>query len=145
MMRYPNFTLAEFIDSDTAKKKKIDNIPDFQEVDNINELVSHLLQPIRSAWKKPINITSGFRCQALNKAVGGVATSAHLSGWAADCQPSDMEEFKDFCSFVQQFLRETGIPFDQLIIEKSGKTEWLHIGFKGPNGIQRRQYLTINK
>ena len=139
---YPNFTLAEFIKSDTATKKHIDNTPTEEVVAHLDELVGTLLQPLRTAYGKPLNITSGYRCPALNKAVGGSATSAHLRGYAADVQCKNL---KGFIAFAENWLKENNIPFDQSIREKSGKTEWWHIGLRNSKGEQRRMFMTITK
>lgn len=141
-MKYPNFSLSEFIASETAVKKKIDNTPDFEIVGNIDELVSRVLQPLRSAWGKGIKVTSGYRCPALNKLVGGSSTSAHLRGFAADLQPSS-GSVDEFISFAVTWLKSNNIPFDQCIKERSGRTQWLHIGLYSSRNEQRRQIKDI--
>lgn len=79
-----NFSLAEFTASDTATKENIDNrLPDNGEDLNIKHLCVYLLQPLRDKFGS-MTINSGYRCQALNKAVGGAKTSQHLTGKAAD-------------------------------------------------------------
>lgn len=143
MSRYPNFTLSEFIESDTAKRRKIDNTPDFEEVEHINELISKVLQPLRSAWGKGIRVSSGFRSPALNKAVGGSSTSAHLRGYAADLVPMT-GSVEEFSAFAVKWLKDNGIAFDQAIRESSGRTKWLHIGLYNSKGEQRRQVKDIN-
>ena len=89
------FKLNEFIASSTAKANKIDNTPSAEIKGRIEELMQ-FLDGVRKEWavytqdKKlgtpALNITSGYRCPALNKLVGGKSTSAHLSGYAADIQ-----------------------------------------------------------
>ena len=144
MITFPNFTLAEFLVSDTAKRKKIDNFPTWQAVANLTELTSTILQPLRTAWGSGIHINSGYRCEELNKAVGGSATSVHKIGAAADLYPVN-GEFAKFALFVQDFLTDNNIPFDQLLLETSGRDRWVHIGLKSNYGEQRRQvkYITI--
>lgn len=141
-MTFPNFTLSEFLVSDTAKRKKIENFPDFAEVQHLTELVSTIVQPLRSAWGSGIRITSGYRCPELNKAVGGSATSVHMLGYAADMQPTN-GKFAEFALFVQDFLTKNGIPFDQLLLEQSGRERWVHIGIRANNGEQRGQVKYI--
>jgi len=138
----PNFTLGEMVASDTAKKKGIDNTPTLLAIMHLEELCKNLLQPIRDAWGKPIKVTSGYRCYKLNLAVGGSPTSAHVFGWAADLKPAS-GSYEEFERFVVEFLKESGIPFDQVIREKSGKSRWLHIGFKNGAGKQRKMILDI--
>ena len=140
-----NFTLGEFIYSDTAKKKGIDNTPTLLDIYNMRELCRNLLQPIRDAWGKPIKITSGFRCWKLNNAVGGSKTSCHMRGLAADLKPTS-GSYEEFEVFVINFLQEhPEIGFDQCIREKSGKSKWLHVGLKNGAGRQRMQIFDINK
>ena len=81
-MKY--FTFNELSYSATARKRGIINDPDEAQKDNLRKLVENLLDPIRERWGKPIFVTSGFRCPELNKAVGGVRNSEHLTGCAAD-------------------------------------------------------------
>lgn len=140
-----NFTLGEFIASDTAKKKGIDNTPTLVDIYHMRELCMYLLQPIRDAWGKPIKITSGFRSFKLNKAVGGSQTSVHQRGWAADIKPTS-GSYKEFEAFVINFLKEhPEIRFDQAIRETSGSSKWLHIGYKNNAGIQRKMIFDITQ
>lgn len=136
-----NFSLAELVASDTARRRGIDNTPSFEVVSHLEELCDNLLQPLRDAWGAPISVTSGFRCHKLNQAVGGVATSAHLMGYAADLQISDMKKFDEFVKFVVGWIKDKS--FDQCLIERSGSTRWLHIGYKNQNGEQRHQIKNI--
>ena len=108
MKKIKYFKLSEFINSSTAKRLCIDNTPSFEIVDNLNRLADYL-DGIRAKLGKPILISSGYRCQMLNKAVGGVVNSQHQKGLAADLVCSDMES-------LEKVLRETG-GFDQLIKE----------------------------
>ena len=72
-----NFSYSEFTESSTAKARGIDNsLPNQAVRTAIKELAENILQPLRDAYGSGIRITSGYRCPALNKAVGGVATSA---------------------------------------------------------------------
>ena len=80
-----NFSLEEFTESSTATAKKIDNtLP--AELESNAQATLVVLQKFRDALNQPINITSGYRCPKLNKAVKGVTNSAHLSATAADLQ-----------------------------------------------------------
>lgn len=140
--------------SSTAKAKGIDNTPSPAIEANIVESVEMLLDPLREAWeihcrqnglgKVGINISSGYRCPALNKAVGGSSTSAHCYGYAFDLVPVNgrMRAFKRFC---RAFL--AGYDFDQLISEgenADGMPAWMHVGYKHPDGVrQRGQYLSM--
>ena len=141
MNKFKYFTLQELLASETAKKKKIDNTPSFEVVDHLRELTEKVLEPLRAAYGKPITVSSGYRCPALNKAVGGKDTSAHLRGDAADLQAADMEGFK---AFVRSWLISQRVKFDQCIIERSAKAEWVHIGLYSSTGSQRGQVFKLN-
>ena len=133
------------IASDTAKKEGIDNTPTLAAMMHLEELCKNLLQPIRDAWGKPIKVTSGYRCYRLNRKLGGSPTSSHPLGWAADCKPTS-GSYKEFEEFVVNFLEEhPEIKFDQAIREQSGKSKWLHLGYKNGAGKQRRQIFDITK
>ena len=146
-MKFQYFELSEFIRSDTARKKGIDNTPTFEVVENLAALVQEILDPFRAAWGKAIRVSSGYRCQKLNKAVGGSVTSAHLRGDAADLQTSG--PFSDFRDFAVEWLRATGTRFDQLLLEYDvkKKTCWLHISRKNSAGGQRGEIkvMEVNK
>ena len=134
------FTIQELCKSDTAEKYKIDNTPDSTVKLHLTELIK-FLNPLREAWGSPILVSSGYRCKRLNSLVGGVASSVHVKGWAADLVPKNgkMTEFK---KFVQTYLKDK--KFDQCIIERnaSGK-EWIHIGLKNNWGLQRKQIFNL--
>lgn len=138
-----NFSYAEFEKSDIAKARGICNIIHSIEVrDNIRELTEKILQPLRDAWGKPLTISSGYRCPELNNAVGGSKTSSHLLGYGADIQADNQDAFN---AFAVDFLTKNNIAFDQCIIEKSGRTQWLHIGLRNINFQQRRQTFAITR
>ena len=122
----PHFTLGEFVRSATADAKKIDNRPTSLVICNIMALCYYTLEPLRSAlWGDPLIINSGYRCPALNAAVGGVATSQHMIGEAADIRCENRKEAEQMIQCL-----ENGIEFDQAIIETDGKSVWLHVSNK---------------
>ena len=86
-MKY--FKLEEFTYSVTAQARFIENVPTAEAVKNIERLVDLVLDRIRERWGSPIIVTSGYRCDALNAAVGGVKSSYHRLGMAADIRPQD--------------------------------------------------------
>lgn len=139
------FTLAELIKSDTAKRLGIDNSPTWAVVEHLRTLVEEFLDPLRSAWGKPIRVSSGFRCKKLNAAVGGASTSVHMNGDAADLQVSG--SFNKFCDFVVEWARKTGRKFDQILVESDKKTgaQWIHVGLYSNSGAQRGQVKTMSK
>lgn len=134
-----HFDFHEFERSDTAARLKIDNrMPEIVEA-HVVELVDCLLDPLREAWGEPLIVTSGYRCPALNKAVGGSETSAHTAGWAADLIPEDREHTGEFVKWAIDRITAAGLAFDQLIDERSGGGRWLHVGIRNLKGEQRRE------
>ena len=117
-----NFTLAELIHSTTADKHRISNIPDAEQIRNLQYGVDMVLQPLRNIYGKPIVITSGYRCAALNKLVGGVANSYHLQGNAADIRVHSQEEAEDLFRILK-----TIPPVDVALFEHSTTSCWLHV------------------
>lgn len=135
------FSLDEFLLSSTAKKKCIQNIPgDFEIVDNLRELRDTILNPLREAWGSPITVSSGYRCEELNKLVGGTKTSVHKKGLAADIVPAN-GKIEAFISFCRQWFKDKD--FDQVILERSGSKRWVHIGLRNNDGKQRHQLFSI--
>jgi len=86
-----HFTLAEFTKSQTALRTGIDNTPSATEIANMSVLCTTVLEPVRAAVRQrwptaTVRISSGFRCVALNTAVGGARNSAHIDGRAGDLE-----------------------------------------------------------
>lgn len=134
------FTLKEMIYSETAKKYGIDNTPSTSVIAHLNELMN-FLDGLRAAWGSPIIVTSGYRSHYLNTKVGGSSTSVHKRGWAADLVPKNgkMQEFKKFCV---TYLKDK--KFDQLLLEKSKTSEWVHVGLYSNSRQQRKQVKNMN-
>ena len=126
-----HFTIEELYASATAKAKGIDNKPSTQQMINLVYLAAYVLEPLRVAMKEPIKIGSGFRCERLNKAVGGVYNSQHMKGQAADlCIDGDIQKGRKWFNYIKYNL-----PFDQLIWEGNPKTGawWVHVSFVFPD------------
>ena len=121
-----NFSEREFTRSRTARRLNIDNsFKSQQHRDNAIMFCENFLEPIRKVLNKPIFITSGYRCQELNKVVGGVSNSAHIQGLAADFVVPEMSVPQIF-DLICQARKEKLIPtWDQLLCEYG---EWIHIG-----------------
>ena len=135
------FTIDELCKSETAKKYDIDNTPDAAVLSHLQQLIN-FLNPLREAWGSAVKVTSGYRCEKLNKFVGGSKTSSHMIGYGVDLIPTNgkMDEFK---KFIVDYMKNK--MFDQCIIEKSGKTEWIHIGLYNAKGQQRKMIFNIIK
>ena len=125
-----HFTMEELYASATATAKGINNKPSVQQMINLVYLCAYVLEPLRVAMGEPIKIGSGFRCQALNKAVGGVYNSQHMKGQAADlCIDGDIQKGRKWFNYIKNHL-----PFDQLIWEHNSKgTYWVHVSFVFPD------------
>ena len=135
-MKY--FSIAEMIASTTASAKGISNVPLPEHKANLTTLINNVLDPLREAYGKPIIVTSGYRSPLLNKAVGGVATSQHCKGQAADIVPKNKKDMKKLWQLAQKLC-----DFDQLINEKpdkKGVPSWIHISYSENN---RKQILTL--
>ena len=103
-------------------------------VKNLTALVDNVLDPLREWYGKPIRVTSGYRCPALNKAVGGVKNSQHMDGEAADIDTGSREENKKLFNYIKDHL-----PFDQLIDEHG--MDWVHVSYSITN--ERHQVLRL--
>ena len=128
-----NFTLEEFLVSQTATRQGIDMTPPPDVIDNLQRLVTSCLQPLRDE-SGPIFISSGFRPLALNEAIGGSKTSAHMRGDAADLKVLNQTPY-DTCELIV----ELELPFDQVIHEFG---RWVHLGVAD---ILRGEKLTAYK
>ena len=103
-----NFRFSEFTKSDVASRYHITNaITSWAIRDSIIALVENVLQPLRDEWEKPLFIKSGYRCLELNKKVGGVPTSQHVLGQAADVGCSDPLA-------LARLAKKMRLPFDQM-------------------------------
>lgn len=134
-MKY--FTISELCASDTAKARNIDNTPSQEVIDNLTKLVDNVLDPLRETWGGPLIVNSGYRCKALNSAVGGSSTSDHMKGKAADIVPKNKtkESVKELFALVDKL----GLKYDQLINESD--YTWVHISFR--EGANRMQKLKL--
>lgn len=128
-----NFTLDEFVVTATG----LENIPGPEDIANLQELATNVLQPLREALGRPIIITSGYRSPAVNAAIGGAGTSQHVIGQAADFKVPGMTNEQ-----IIARIRALKLPYDQLIDEVKGQSRWIHISHK-PGGVtQRLQWMT---
>ena len=114
-----NFTLAEFEHSDFAESQGIDNTVPDEFIPNLQALATNVLQPLRDYMGNAITVNSGYRCKELNALVGGVQTSHHLRGYAADIVPKDLDK-----AFA--YIKDN-LPFTQLIYYV--KRGFLHVSY----------------
>jgi hypothetical protein len=125
-----HFSINELIATNTG----LPNIPMQPEKDNLIKLVDNILDPLRELYGKPIHINSGYRSPAVNKKIGGVSTSQHVEGKAADITAGSKEENEKLFNLISdKFI------FDQLIDEKNFL--WIHVSFSdGKNRMQRLEF-----
>lgn len=126
------FTLARLIASETARERSIDNTPPLELIPNL-KLLARGLDRVRRYLGHPLEISSGYRCPALNAAVGGTPSSQHVQGLAADFTCSGYGP----PLAVARALRASPIAFDTLIAEFG---DWIHLSF---TTNPRRRVLTI--
>lgn len=131
MQLSPHFSLEELTRSVTARNLTIDNTPNKSELANLRLLAETVLEPLRTAYGKPIVVSSGFRCAALNKAVGGARSSQHLLGQAADIHAlsGTAEDNKALFETAASLVRLHTINVGQLIDEYG--YSWVHISIPG--------------
>lgn len=131
-----NFTLEEFLISQTAARNDIDMTPSKKVQGHIVRLVETILQPIRDNTGS-IFISSGFRPDELNKLIGGSETSAHRFGCAADLRATGLTPLE-----TCQLIVDLDLPYDQVIHEFG---RWVHVGIRWDGMLPRKEQLTAYK
>jgi zinc D-Ala-D-Ala carboxypeptidase len=127
-----HFTQAELTISETAARRGINNTPDAKILANLKRLAG-VLEQVRSMVGKPVNVTSGYRSPAVNKAIGGAVNSAHMYGLAADINVNGWTPKQ-----LAVLIRDSNLQFDQVILEYDN---WVHIGLS--EDPPRNELLTI--
>ena len=140
----PHFTLAEL----TKTKTGIENVPNEAQVENLKRLCRWLEQ-LRRRWNNlygdgddPIIINSGFRSAEVNKAVGGVPASNHLTGCAVDIRCIGMEQALRYAAILLDISDLNHEDYDELLIEQKGRVIWIHFAVR-PSGNRRRTSLEL--
>lgn len=131
----PSFWLSEFLDSETAVRKGLDNTPPTAALANIRTFLAPGMQRIRECLGVPVHITSGYRSPEVNSAVGGAPNSQHMSGLAADFKAPTFGTPRAIALYLMQRLDELRI--DQLIHEG----RWVHASF---SFVPRHEVLTAH-
>ena len=140
-----HFTLAEMCK--TSAKTQDGNIPSHVHIENLKRLCGWL-EMLRSEWNKrygegddPIVINSGYRSEAVNKAVGGMKGSNHLTGCAADIRVAGIEQLVRYATILLDISDESQEDFDELLLERSPRGGyWLHFAVR-PSGNRRKVRL----
>ena len=142
----PHFSLAEMTKTSI---KGVSNTPDAKATENLKR-VCLWLEELRQEWNKtygegddPVIINSGYRAPAVNKAVGGVPTSNHLTGCAVDIRVSGMEQALRYAVILLDIADRQKKDFDEIILERSKSVLWLHFAVR-PEG-NRRKIVLLNK
>ncbi len=131
-----NFTLEEMTYSDTARKYGFHNYPTSIVIKNLGYLTQNFLQPLRDKLGKAIVILSGYRSEQLNKKVGGKDNSQHRYGQAVDIEAIGMSPIE-----LYLFIKQSGLEYDQLILERTKNAEWVHVSYCKHNRHQALRYI----
>jgi zinc D-Ala-D-Ala carboxypeptidase len=139
----PNFTVDQYIKSDTATRKNIDNdITDLRHLNAAKALFINIVEKLYEVYGDKLIITSGYRSQDLNTAVGGSKKSQHSKGEAIDFEVAGVSNYE-----LAKWCKEN-FDFDQLILEfyQRGKPQsgWVHISYVSPEK-NRKSVLTALK
>ena len=135
-----HFSLGELTKS--SSHPEVYNIPSHEAIANLKR-VCIWLEELRLRSGTPIVINSGYRSPQLNKKIGGVPTSNHLTGCAVDIRVSGMEQLIVYAAILIQYANETHQEFDELLIEKNKHGAiWLHFAVRAKGN--RRRVLFIN-
>ena len=118
MMLSDHFSLAEFTKSQTAIRKGIKNDPNDAAIENMRLLCENILEPVRQHYDIPFTLNSGFRCLALNEAVGSSPRSQHVTGQAADFEVPTIAN-KDLAYWIMDNL-----DYDQVLLEFYYDRDW---------------------
>ena len=144
-----HFTLEEMTRSATASARNINNAlhpahpHDAAVIANLKHLCEEVLEPLRRHVGGPILISSGYRCPALNTAVGGATGSQHMTGEAADIHINSIEEGKRWVTWIMEHCT-----FDQLLWERATPTSchfWIHVSCRQKHSTNRQQVRSIVK
>ena len=131
-MNITNFTFKELVKTDTG----LDNMPDDMNVIKNLARLAQFLQTIRNELHLPIIVTAGYRSKEVNEAVGGVLSSYHVKGLAADIKCADMDK-------LLAVLHSHLMDIDQLGIYYSKTTQlWFHVGLAEDDKVPRNQIYT---
>ena len=137
-----HFTLGELC---KTSAKGVDNTPSHAAVLNLKNLCENWLEPLRQRYNKPILINSGFRSEAVNKAIGGVKGSNHLTGCAVDIRVTGPEQAIRYACILLDIADESKRDFDELLIERSPKGGyWVHFAVR-PGGTSINSVTAPNR
>ena len=135
----PHFKLGEMTKSNSHPE--VYNIPTHEAIANLKR-VCGWLEVLRERSGGAVRINSGYRSPQLNKKIGGVPTSNHLTGCAVDIRVADMEQLIRYAAILLEYADETNQQFDELLIERNRYGAiWLHFAVRARDN--RRKVLLI--
>lgn len=135
-----HFSLGEL--TKTSAKTEDGNIPSHVHINNMKNLCENWLEPLREKSGGAIVINSGFRSEAVNRAIGGVKGSNHLSGCAVDIHVTGIEQAILYASILLRISDVTHREFDELLIERSPQgTFWLHFAVRPKDNRHKIRFI----
>jgi zinc D-Ala-D-Ala carboxypeptidase len=139
-----NFHLSEMTKSQQAVRMGLNNNPSEQQIENLKTLCERVLQPTREHFAKVVTVSSGFRDEVLNNALGGSKSSQHCLGMAADIEIFDVPNNE-----LSDWIKEN-LMFDQLILEYFDPADgpnsgWVHVSYNPTISLNRKEYLMAIK
>lgn len=136
-----HISYKEATHSNTATRRGINNVPSEKHIVAMKALAKNIFEPVRVHFNKPISVNSFFRSVALNKAIGGSATSQHCKGEAIDIDATKGFTNKQIYNYIKDNLE-----YDQLIWEfgTDKEPDWVHVSYKA-NGKNRKQQLKASR
>ena len=139
-----NLSLSEVTKSNTAKRRGISNEPSIEHLENLKAVAENIFQPIREEFMCPVFVSSGYRSEALNEAIGGSKTSQHSKGQALDLDADvyGVIDNADIFNFVLDRL-----DFDQLIWEfgTDENPDWVHISYRNDSRNRHQVLKAVRK
>ena len=138
-----HITYKEATRSVTALRLGIENAPNDYELQNMELIAEKVFEPLRKAVNGPIKINSFFRCEELNKAIGGSSRSQHCQGRAIDID--DVYGYVSN-SYMYYYIKDN-LDFDQLIWEFGTDTEpdWVHVSYVDSDSNRKRCLLAYKE
>ena len=133
-----HFTLEELTHSDYANEHGLNNTASEYVEKNLMMLCVLILEPLRMSLNRAVIINSGYRSKEVNAGVGGVASSHHLLGLAADIHFHSETELKEMLSVLKRNKH-----LDLALVERSKNAKWLHVQLPRPNAVPRRRISSV--
>lgn len=138
-----NFSLKEMTQSQTALRNNLDNTPNEEQIENLENICKQILQPLREHYNLPLKITSGFRSEQLATLIGSKPTSQHCKGEAVDFEIPGVDNKQVALKIKNEFS------FDQLILEYYNDEDinsgWIHVSLKNSTFENDNRHMSLIK